>query len=89
MIAEFKMIGGYRGRECTASYASKKYNFSIRFDSECVIDALNERPGLNSRDRGLEGRALGGHAIDESVFLLPSPVWAGEPIVENLKAPLL
>ena len=42
-IDEIKMTGNYRGRECTALYGSKRYNFSIRFDSKGGIDAFSER----------------------------------------------
>ncbi len=42
-VDEIKMIGNYRGRECTASFAGTKYGFSIRFDSKGGIDAFNER----------------------------------------------
>ncbi len=42
-VDEIKMTGNYRGRECTASYGSERYNFSIRFDSKGGIDAFSER----------------------------------------------
>jgi len=42
-VDEIKMTGNYRGRDCTALYAGKKYSFSIRFDSKGGIDTLSER----------------------------------------------
>ncbi len=42
-IDEVKMSGNYRKRECTALYAGKKYNFSIRFNTEGEIDTFSEQ----------------------------------------------
>ncbi len=42
-IDEIKMKGNYRGRDCTALYAGKKYSFSIRFDSKGGIDVFTEQ----------------------------------------------
>jgi hypothetical protein len=43
MIDEIKLTGDYRGREGTAHYGDKKYNFFVRFDSKGGLDIFNER----------------------------------------------
>jgi hypothetical protein len=42
-IDEIKMIGNYRGRECTALYGNEKYKFFVRFDSKGGISTFTER----------------------------------------------
>ncbi len=42
-VDEIKMIGNYRGRECTALYQGKKYGFNIRFDPKGGIDLFTEQ----------------------------------------------
>jgi len=42
-LDEIKMNGNYRGRDCTAFSAGKKFSFFIRFDSKGGIDAFKER----------------------------------------------
>jgi Ta0938 len=42
-VDEIKMVGNYRGRECTALFQGKSYRFYIRFDSRGGIDLCTPR----------------------------------------------
>ena len=42
-IDEIKIVGNYRGRDCTASYQRKKFGFNIRFDSKGAIGLFTEQ----------------------------------------------
>lgn len=42
-LDEIKMNGNYRGRDCTALSAGKKFGFFIRFDSKGGIDTFKEQ----------------------------------------------
>ena len=41
-IDEIKMLGDYRGRECTALSEARSYKFFIRFDSQGEIQDFSE-----------------------------------------------
>jgi len=42
-LDEIKMKGDYRGRECTALFGDKLYQFFVRFGSQGEIQTFSER----------------------------------------------